>query len=116
MNDKIYVPKYDSGNCAVLDNLQNGYIRVYQKKPTINTQISYVDYFVDSHYIQRSGVQQFQSYNYNVTCVNDGIVTTDFYYRADFNEILVCFFIISIFIIYLPYKLISRAFGRWLKL
>lgn len=42
--------------------------------------------------------------------------TSDFYYRIDLSSILIIFLIFAIFIVYLPYRIMSRVFGRWLKI
>lgn len=42
--------------------------------------------------------------------------TDDFYYRIDIANVLLIFLILFLFIIRLPFRLISRVFGRWLKL
>lgn len=42
-------------------------------------------------------------------------ITNDIYYRSDFPDILIIFFFLFFFIIFIPYKLFARFFGRWLK-
>lgn len=42
--------------------------------------------------------------------------SSNFWYRVDISNILIIFLILFIFIILLPYKIMSRPFGRWLKL
>lgn len=111
---KLYVPVFNSNNCAVLQSGE--VIRVYETRPTTNSSINYIDYYINSHYIERSGVQQFNQYATIPSCIDSTIITTDFYYRFDLDSILVCFLIITIFCFYFPYRLISRMFGRWLKI
>lgn len=41
--------------------------------------------------------------------------TNDQWYRNDLSDGLIIFLIMFIFMIYLPYKICSRLFGRWLK-
>lgn len=41
--------------------------------------------------------------------------TSDFWYRKDLSSILVIFLVLFIFTMYMPYRIISRWFGRWLK-
>lgn len=41
--------------------------------------------------------------------------TSDFWYRKDITNSLIIFTILFIFGILIPYKIISRIFGRWLK-
>lgn len=42
-------------------------------------------------------------------------LTSDYWYRKDIDKSLLIFLIIFIFGIYMPYRIISRLFGRWLK-
>lgn len=49
------------------------------------------------------------------TCVNIEM-TQNVFYRNDIVDILICFFIISLVCFYFPFKIVSRAFGRWLKI
>ena len=56
------------------------------------------------------------SCNYNPTnYLADTTFTSDYWYRVDLSSTLVIFFILFLFIIYFPYKIVSRLFGRWLK-
>lgn len=107
-----YLPKIDIQNCIVVDNLNNGYIRVYDRTPYANSNIHYIDYFIDKDYITREGTQSFSNYNYTVNCQNHDNYTTDFYYRVDLDRILVIFIVIAIFGIYLPLKIFSKMFKR----
>lgn len=111
-----YLPNFDSSNCIVVDNLNNGYIRVYEKTPFANSTINYIDYFIGYDYITRTGSQTFTNYNYSMNCQSHSNFTTDFYYRVDFQNIIIIFFVIVFIVYYLGFKPISRIFGRWLKL
>lgn len=53
--------------------------------------------------------------DYNNAPYNESIFTTDIFYRVDLSHILFVFCVLSIFIVLIPYKIISRWFGRWLK-
>lgn len=107
-----YLPSFENNNCITLDNLNNGYIRVYQRTPQTNSTISYTDYFVNYNYMSRTGSQTFGSYSANVNCVSHDQFTTDYYYRLDFPNILIMFIIMAIFIIYIPFKIWSKLFKR----
>ena len=111
---KVYVPTLNSGNCVVVRD--SNVIRVYDSTPSINTTINYTDYYYNSHYMQTKGSQSFSNYSTIPVCLSASDVTTDVYYRLDLDNILVCFFIIVIICFYFPFRIISRMFGRWLKL
>ena len=109
----IYVPNYNSNNCVVIQDKDT--IRVYESTPTDNVEVSFTDYFINSHYLSQSGSIIYGSNSFLDTCVDSQNISTDFYYRNDLDSILVIFFIITLVCFYFPFKVFSRAFGRWLK-
>lgn len=111
----IYVPDddyYDS--CYVVQN--EDVIRGYDRIPVNNSNYYYRDYYIHSDYMYKDGSGQWSQYSTLPICLSSDVITNDYYYRVDFSNIVLIFFIFSIFIIYIPYKLWSRLFGRWLKL
>ena len=54
------------------------------------------------------------SNNYSVSIPYSNL-TSDFWYRKDISNSLIIFLVLFLFGIYLPYRIISRIFGRWLK-
>lgn len=111
---KIYVPEFNNGNCLVIQS--EGVVRVYESRPTQNSSVNYVDYYVNSHYMSRSGNQQFSQYTSLPSCYDNSLVTTNYYYRFDLAQILIAFFVLVFFCFFFPYRIISRMFGRWLKI
>lgn len=109
-----YLPSgsYNNSSCITLDNLSSGYIRVYEQTPTSNSNINYVDYFVNYNYLSRSGTQSFGNWTTNVNCVDKTQFTDDFYYRIDFTNILIMFTIMVFFIIFIPFKIFTKLFKR----
>lgn len=107
----LYVPTYNNNNCVVLSNQE--VVRVYSSRPTTNSTISYTDYYIRSHYISNSGVASFSQYTTIPTCRTD--ITTNWYYRQDLTDILMCFMLITLFIYFLGFRPIQRLLGRWLK-
>ena len=111
----IYLPQSDVYNkCYVVQN--ENIIRAYDTKPKNNTDYNYRDYYFNSNYIYRDGSGSWSQYSTLPVCLDNNIITNDFYYRNDFPSILFIFFIFSIFVVYMPFRIFSRAFGRWLKL
>lgn len=109
----IYVPDTNY-SCYVVRNEE--VIRAYSKSPQHNTTTSYRDYYFNSNYLYQDGEQTFNQYSTLPVCLSNDFITNDFYYRNDFPDILIMFFIISIFVFYIPFKIFSRSLGRWLKL
>ena len=111
----IYVPDLDNYKCIVVQNADT--IRAYTSVPTINSDIPYRDFYVNSHYLYKNGTQTFGNYGYNnlPTCMSADELTSSIYYRNDFDNILTIFFIIIVFV-YFCFKKIARGFFfglRW---
>lgn len=109
MNDKVYVPNYESDNCAYM--YSNNTLRVYDSVPRANTTIHYIDYMVDNHYLFREGSTTFSQYSTLPTCLDDSNITTNFGYRTDIADILLVFFLIVGFI----YFCVSRLWRTLFK-
>lgn len=113
----IYVPYENVSDYACYVVYDKDTIRAYIQTPQVSSTSNFVDYYVNSHYLHRSGSQTWGNYNPNLpTCLSTSELTNDFYYRNDLPDILISFMILAIICIWLPYKIFSRAFGRWLKL
>lgn len=103
---KLYVPNYEIGNCAYIYNANT--IRVYDSQPTYNRTVDYIDYYYTNHYYFNRGSTTFSNYSTLPTCLNDSDITTDYYYRNDFADILLIFFIIVSFTFFFVYLLIKK--------
>lgn len=113
----IYLPIENVNDFACFSVYDKDTIRAYKTQPQLESSSEYVDFYINSHYLQNTGTQSWgQWQNYLPTCITKSSITTDVYYRNDFDSILIIFLILFIFIIVLPYKIMSRAFGRWLKI
>lgn len=113
---KIYLPiEVNSNQCPVI--VSDGHIRIYDRIPngTYQNNVHYYDFYVRENYLQSENYTDFSQYT-SLNCVDRNQFTTDKWYRPDIWQSLLCFVVIGGIGIYLPYKLISRIFGRWLKL
>lgn len=108
---KVYLPS-TSYQCYVLQS--EGVIRAYETQPRVNGSSDYTDYYINSHYLYKNGTQTWTQYATLPTCMG-ATFTTNVFYRNDMPDILIMFFIILLVCFYFPYRIISRAFGRWLK-
>lgn len=107
----IYVPDLENYKCFVVRDEE--VIRAYEDIPTNNSTITYRDYYINSNYIFNDGVQQFSTYSTLPYCLDKSTLTSDVYYRNDFDSILVIFLILSIFCFYIPIKIFMRLFRRF---
>ncbi len=86
---KIYLPnEITQNNCAYVYDTNT--IRVYEEVPRYNATINYTDYFINSHYVTRSGSTTFGNYNtiqYN--CIDYTNFTTNYAYSNNMMEVVV---------------------------
>lgn len=96
--------------------LSDGVIRVITNKNCYqnynSTYCDCYDIYLNNDYLVSNTINCNNNPTNYITSEN---FTSDFYYRKDFDSILVIFLILSIFIIYIPYRVLSRIFGRWLR-
>ena len=97
----IYVPQKENYKCYVVQS--EGVIRAYEK----------MDYYIRSNYIYRDGNTTFSSYSTLPICLSDSELTSEVYYRNDFDSILIIFLIMCIFCFYIPIKIFTRLFRRF---
>ncbi len=115
--NNIYLPIDNISNFACYSVFDKDTIRAYYTQPQLDSSSEYVDFYINSHYLQKTGTQSWGQWNSSLpTCLSTDKITNDVYYRNDFDSVLIIFLILFIFIIVLPYKIMSRAFGRWLKI
>lgn len=107
----IYVPDLENYDCFVVQS--EGVIRAYEEVPTVDTDVAYRDYYINSNYIYRDGFQSFSRYSTLPVCISNSELSSEYYYRNDFDSILVIFLIMTIFIVYIPIKVCSRFFRRF---
>lgn len=105
---KIYLPTdlVDSP-CKMI---QNDYFRVF----TDNNRTTYYDVYFKNGYILKKGSTGSST---NISqCDTVNTWTDNIFYRYDCANSLIIFFIISIVCFYFPFRIFSRAFGRWLRI
>lgn len=109
----IYLPIDNVSDFACYSVYDKDTIRAYYTQPQIDSSSEYVDFFVNSHYLQKTGTQSWGQWQSNLpTCLSINSITTDYYYRNDFPDILLIFIIFAIVGIYLPFKIFSKIFRK----
>lgn len=109
--EKIYVPSDTTYNkCYVVQS--EGVIRGYDRQPNYNISYNYRDYYISSNYIFRDGAGSWGQYTTLPICLDNNIITNDYYHRTDFSSILIMFLIINIFGVYIPIKIFSKLFRK----
>lgn len=107
----LYVPNSEQYACVVVQNAET--IRAYKTVPSYSTSVEYTDFFVQSHYMSKEGVQEFSRYGDLPQCLSTENITSDFYYRNDMPDILLMFTIFCLFCFVLPLKIFVRLFRRY---
>lgn len=104
----IYVPELEKYKCYVVQS--EGVIRAYEEIPyNDGGYFNYRDYYINSSYIYRDGIQQFGSYSTIPVCLDANNLTDAYYYRLDLDKIFIVFFIM-LFICYFIMKKLVRVF------
>ena len=86
--NNIYVPEDSVYNkCYVVQS--EGVIRAYDRVPSNNVSYNYRDFYINSDYIYKDGTGQWSNYSTLPICLDNNIITNDYYYRVDFPDILI---------------------------
>lgn len=102
----IYLPEeYVDMPCKVVNN---GYIRVYRTTNTNQSNVVY-DIYIDQDYQVKQGTS---SYSASTQCDYINNYTSDWWYRRDFKDIVITYFILLILFVYIPYKVVITSFFR----
>lgn len=107
----IYVPNKENYECFVVEN--EDVIRAYTEIPENGSVVTYRDFYINSNYIYLDGSQEFSEYTTLPVCLDNTNISSDVYYRNDFDKILVIFLILCIFCFYIPIKMFLRFFRRF---
>lgn len=109
----IYLPINNVNDYQCYYVYNENTIRAYKSKPQINSTSEYVDFYINSHYLQKNGIQSWGNYNNNLpVCLSTDVITNDYYYRNDFDSILFMFSIFVLFGFYVPIKIFSKIFRK----
>lgn len=107
----IYVPDIENYECFVIQN--ENVLRAYEEIPRNNQTINYRDYYYNSNYVYRDGIQTFSHYATLPICLSNNDITDDSMYRNDYDSILIIFLIMFLFIVYFPLKILFCFFRRF---
>lgn len=110
----IYLPIDNVADFACYSVYDKDTIRAYATMPQVNSSSNYVDFYINNHYLEREGTQQWSQYTqYLPTCFDKEAITNNYYYRNDFSSSLFIFLVFAIFGILIPIKIFLRLFRRF---
>lgn len=112
--NNIYLPVDDVNDFACYSVIDKDTIRAYRTQPQNESSSEYVDFYINSHYLQKTGTQTWGQWSSNLPiCTSKYSFTNNYYYRNDFSSILFIFTIFAIFGIMIPIKIFCRLFRRF---
>lgn len=113
---KLYMPN-ELINSNYTYYINNNYITIRTNKNCYNnynsTYCDCYDIFPNLDYAITNAYSCYSSSTHSISYDN---FTSDYWYRLNIDKSLIIFSIIFIFGFLFPYKIISRCFGRWLKI
>ena len=110
----IYLPIENINDFACYSVLDKDTIRSYRTQPQIESSSEYVDFYINSHYLEKTGIQTWGQWSSNLPiCISKDSFTNNYYYRNDFASSLFIFTIFAIFGIMIPIKIFVRLFRRF---
>lgn len=114
---KLFVPVENISDYACYSVYDRETVRAYRTMPRVDSSSDYTDFFVNSHYLEKTGTQTWSNYYTNLpVCVDNANLTNSYVYRNDFAEILIIFLIFAFVIYFIVSKLLKtlfRGFKKW---
>lgn len=111
--EHIYLPIEDVSDFKCYSIYNSDTIRAYKTVPQVNSTSDYVDFYINSHYLEREGSQTWGTYPNNLpACISSTAITNDYLYRNDLFDILGSFIILAVFCIYFPICLFAKIFKK----
>lgn len=113
--EHIYLPVENISDFACYVVRDKDTIRAYYRKPAINSNSDYVDFYVNSHYLSKTGNESWGQWTSNLpTCLSTSSITNEVEYRFDYFESLSLFVLLLFVLFWLPLKLtFFRLFRRF---
>ena len=113
--ENIYLPVDNVSNFSCYSVRDKDTIRAYYSKPSINSNSNYVDFYINSHYLQKSGNESWGQWTSNLpVCLPNSSITNKIEYRTDYLESMLLFIILLFILFWLPLKLtFFRLFRRF---
>lgn len=112
----IYFPVDDVSDFACYTVKDKDTLRAYYTKPSINSNSDYIDFYINSHYLENTGNESWGQWtSYLPTCLPTNSVTNKIEYRFDFCQSLVLFLLLIYLLFWLPLKLTFLRFFRRFK-
>lgn len=114
--EHVYLPIDNVSDFACYSVYDKDTIRAYYTKPAINSSSDYVDFYINSHYLEKNGSQSWGQWSTTLpTCLSETSITNEIEYRTDFFQSLGLFVLLLFVLFWLPLKLTFLRFFRRFK-
>ena len=113
--ENIYLPIDNISQFSCYSVRDKDTVRAYYSKPSINSNSNYVDFYINSHYLQKTGNETWGQWTSNLpVCLPNSSITNKIEYRTDYLESMLLFIILLFILFWLPLKLtFFRLFRRF---
>ena len=83
--ENIYLPVDNISKFSCYSVRDKDTIRAYYSKPSINSNSDYVDFYINSHYLQKTGTETWGQWTSNLpVCLPNSSITNKIEYRVDY--------------------------------
>lgn len=111
--DHVYLPVDNVNDFACYSVRDKDTIRAYYSKPAIDSSSDYIDFYVTSHYLEKTGSESWGQWSsYLPTCLPVESITNSIEYRFDYAESIVLFSLLVLILFWVPLKLTFLRFFR----
>lgn len=114
---KLYLPVDNLADFPCVSVYDKDTIRAYFRKPAYNSNSDYIDFYINSHYLEKKGNQSWGSESYYSSlpyCLPTSSLTNDVFYRTDITSSIVLFSLLTLIMFWVPLKLtFFRLFKRF---
>ena len=114
--NNIYLPVDNVTDFKCYEVRDKDTIRAYYNKPAINSSSDYIDFYINSHYLEKTGSVSWGQWGQNLpTCINESNITNDIIYRFDYTQSILLFSLLALIMFWVPLKLTFFRLFRRLK-
>lgn len=112
--EHIYLPINNVNDFKCYSVLDKDTIRAYRSRPKINSSSDFVDFYLNSHYLEKNGTESWGQWtSYLPTCLSTDKISNDIIYRFDYTESIILFSLLVLIMFWVPLKLtFFRLFRR----
>lgn len=114
--NNIYLPVDNVSDFKCYEVRDKDTIRAYYSKPAVNSSSDYIDFYINSHYLEKTGTINWGQWSQNLpVCISETSITNEIEYRFDYLQSIFLFALLVVIMFWVPLKLTFFRFFRRLK-